>query len=265
MQVFEDEHQRPLVRDRLEKAAPCGERLVAPVTGSLVALQPRERPQMPLNPGPSAVREETLDGLPQLFARLLGTVGLENAGLGLDDLAESPERDPIPIREGAPVPPVDHPEGPALDGREELEHEAALADSGNAYDRDELGPPFAGDAGERLAQERSSCSRPTSAAPATRSTPTRARARRRSRPARAGLALGFDGIRGLELYGTLGRPVRRLVDEDRPRRRGRLEPGCGIHDVAGGHAFTCIGPCIQCDQRLAGRDADPDLQVAFLR
>ena len=55
------------------------------------------------------------------------------------------------------------------------------------------------------------------------------------------------------------------------RRRGspcsarRLQPRGGVDDVARGHALARLGPRVERDERLAGRDADADLELALLR
>ena len=40
-----------------------------------------------------------------------------------------------------------------------------------------------------------------------------------------------------------------------------MEPGAGVHDVAGGDALAGFGVRCQCDERLAGVDADPHDQA----
>ena len=45
---------------------------------------------------------------------------------------------------------------------------------------------------------------------------------------------------------------------------GRLEPGCGVDDVARRHPFAGFGTGAERDERLARRDPDPDLELAFL-
>ena len=61
----------------------------------------------------------------------------QNAGLRLDDLAERPERDPVAVRETASLAPGDELRV-GIDDALELVDEAALADSRDADEREEL-------------------------------------------------------------------------------------------------------------------------------
>ena len=155
VQVLEDEDERPLVGDRLQEAAPGGERLVAAVARRLVALEAGERTQVPLDPGGvGRVADESLDGLAKLLLGLARAVGLEDARLRLDHLAERPERHALAVRKRAAVAPVDEPVVAGLDRLEELEDEPALADPGTPTSVTSCGSRSRIDAGERLAQER---------------------------------------------------------------------------------------------------------------
>ena len=58
--------------------------------------------------------------------------------------------------------------------------------------------------------------------------------------------------------------VRRLVDEDPVDRRRGLQPGRRVDDVARGHALALGRPGAERDERLAGRDRDPNLEVTLL-
>ena len=60
------------------------------------------------------------------------------------------------------------------------------------------------------------------------------------------------------------RAVRRLVDDDAVHRRGRLEARGGVDDVAGRHPLARGRAARRADERLAGRDPDPDLQLAVV-
>ena len=47
-------------------------------------------------------------------------------------------------------------------------------------------------------------------------------------------------------------------------RRRRLEPRSGVDDVAGGHPLAGLGTRVERDERLAGGDPDPHLELALL-
>jgi hypothetical protein len=107
VEVLDNEDEGSLRRHGLEKGAPGGERLVA-IRGSFAlggSNEPRE-----LAFDPRALRsagEERLDRCGELVARRRRVVGLEDAGVCLDDLAERPQRDAFAIRQAASLSPVD--------------------------------------------------------------------------------------------------------------------------------------------------------------
>src|SRR5262249_38575182 len=80
-----------------------------------------------------AVRERALE----LRLRFLRRVGLEDAALGLDDLPQCPEGDPLPVGKTAPLTPTDEPWTIVVVG-EQLGTEAALAPPRLAHDRHQL-------------------------------------------------------------------------------------------------------------------------------
>ena len=59
-----------------------------------------------------------------------------------------------------------------------------------------------------------------------------------------------------------GRALRRLIDQDAVLRRRGLQTCSGVDDIAGRHALSLARAGIERDERLAGRDADPDPQIA---
>ena len=59
------------------------------------------------------------------------------------------------------------------------------------------------------------------------------------------------------------RSVRRLVDKNAVDRRCRLQARGGVDDVSRGHAFSCVGLCIELNERLARRDADSELEAVI--
>ena len=65
-------------------------------------------------------------------------VGLQDPGLGLHDLSERPEADPVPVRQAPSLPPRDE-LGELIDVASELPDETRLAEPRLGDDRDELG------------------------------------------------------------------------------------------------------------------------------
>ena len=109
----------------------------------------------------------------------------------------------------------------------------------------------------------SSRSRPTSSerASCATSTPKRACAATAVQTRdRLRLALRLDGLGRLVVDGGRGRSVRRLVDDDAVDRCRALQPCRGVDDVAGGHALAGVGLGVEPDERLAGGDADSQLE-----
>ena len=104
MEVFEDEHERPLLGCRLEQPPPGGERLLALRT--LRALEADEGTRMAGEPLPlPLVLRERLDHRGELLLRRRRIVGLEDPGVRLDDLAERPEAHALAVGEGAALAP----------------------------------------------------------------------------------------------------------------------------------------------------------------
>ena len=208
-------------------------------------LQPLARPSPPA----TASRE--------LRGGFVGRVGLEDSGVGLHDLAERPERDAVPVREAAALPPVDE-LGPVVDPGAELREQAGLADAGLAGDRDELDLRLADHALERVleqtqlavaADERRRRGRfGVDAEPAA--SPTRAR----QVAHRLALALQLEGRQLVVADRLPRRPVRVLVDDEAADRRRALEARGGVDDVAGGDALAGTRLGAELDDCLAGGD-----------
>ena len=137
--VLDDEDERALLGETLEEAAPGGERLVPAIAAELrFAGEPEEREEMRLDTRLVAgAGERVLDDLVDLRGDLLRRVLLEDAGLRLDDLAERPQRDPVAVGEAAALAPGDE-LGVGVDDALELVDEPALADPGDADEREEL-------------------------------------------------------------------------------------------------------------------------------
>jgi len=82
---------------------------------------------------PLPVRPAPRDHLGQLGRRLVGGVGLQDPGVGLDDLAQRPEGHPLAVGQAAALAPGDQ-VGGLVEPPAELGHQAALADPGLAGD-----------------------------------------------------------------------------------------------------------------------------------
>ena len=116
----------------LEEPAPGGEQLLALGRGG--GLDPEQRQQPLAEPRAlGALGKHRVE----LRRRDLGRVGLQDPGVGLDDLAERPEGDPLAVRQAPALPPGDE-LGPGVDVGAELGDDPALAEPGLADDRDEL-------------------------------------------------------------------------------------------------------------------------------
>ena len=257
VQVLEDEHRLPLLRPALEQPPPGRERLLL-----RRGLTPRadQREQARLEPGEVGIVRR--QGLLELRLHLLGEVGLEDPALGLDDLAERPEGDPLPVGKAAALTPADE-SGPLLDVREELGAEAALADSRLADDCHELAGALLRGALEGADQERllelAADERGRVRAGDVSSEP-RASRERAVEGERLRLALDHHGVELLVLEDALGRSIGRLRDGDAVDGCGALQAGGGVDDVPGDDPLTFLRTCPEGDDRLARVDADAHLE-----
>ena len=112
------------------------------------------------------------------------------------------------------------------------------------------------------------CSRPTSSERDSCSTSTPGRARTWSASHtgdRLGLAFRLHRGRFGELDRVARRPVRRLVDEHAVDRRGALQAGCRVDDVARGHAFAGARLRVEPHERLTRRDPHAKLELVLER
>jgi hypothetical protein len=145
----------------------------------------------------------------------------------------------------------------------ELRHEPRLADPGDPEKGEELRLVLAPDTIERPSEQRqlllATHQRCVARLPAGH---RRAGSNRVPHADRVALALRHHGRRVVELDRPLGRPASRLVDKDAAGRCGRLQAGGGVDAVAGGRVLASLDLRVEGDQRLAGGDADVDLQVA---
>jgi len=71
------------------------------------------------------------------------------------------------------------------------------------------------------------------------------------------LALEVHGAEWLIVKHLSSRPPGRLTDHDPAHWGNCLQAGGGVHHIAGDHALPGLRPSAQCDNRLAGADADP--------
>ena len=208
MEILEDEDEWALVGERLEEAPPGSERLPL-ASPPPVARLPDERAQMRDRPLGVFV-EQLLDRTRRAFLGLLVVVGLEDAGLRLDHLAERPVADAFAVGQRASLPPGRQLPA-ALDRLEELVDETALADSRHADERDELRRACRRARSNASTSCSSSRSRPTSGVRSgVRSTPKRARASTTSQTGdRLLLALRLDRLRarGTRSYRAVARYV----------------------------------------------------------
>ncbi len=121
MQVVDHQHGGVLRSQPVEKAPPGGEGLLLR-SGFAAGAHQRGEPC----PEPRPVGFVLGDGLVELGHGRLRGVRLEDAALGLDDLAERPEGDPLAVRETPALAPADQSRA-LLDVRKQLGAEAGLA------------------------------------------------------------------------------------------------------------------------------------------
>src|SRR5438034_5169599 len=107
VQVLEQEDERTLRGDGLEVASPRRERLLTARAGA-VRRNTEQRREAGANPLLlRRLRHDALDAGCELCRCGVGFVRLENPRLGLHDLAQRPEGDPLAVREAAALAPVD--------------------------------------------------------------------------------------------------------------------------------------------------------------
>ena len=106
VEILEDEHERPLLGERLQEAAPRRKRLVAPIGADPVCLQADEWTEVALEPvGVRAVEAGCRDRLAELRSGVAYVVRVEHAGLRLHDLRERPEAHSLAVRQRATLAP----------------------------------------------------------------------------------------------------------------------------------------------------------------
>ena len=154
--------------------------------------------------------------------------------------------------------------GPVVEAAGELGQQAALADARLADDEGEPGLRVRGGLVEQRPQGGELLLAPDEGGGEAAQLGAGARQRRRGDPGRErlGLALERRRVAGLEGEDPLGGGVRRLADGDRHRRGGRLQARRHVDGVAGEEALAGGRVDVEAHQRLAGVDADADLDGA---
>jgi hypothetical protein len=269
VQVLEDEDQRISLGESLEESAPGCERLRLAVGAGLGRLLGKadERAEVVLHPlRIRGVLDELGDDVSEFPLRFLLRIGLEDAGVGLHHLAEGPVGHALAVGKATPLAPEDE-LGQDVDRREQLGDEPALADPRDADERDELRRLLLRCSLEGASKQVELLVAPheeRAAGPPNVHSEARPRIDGLPDRDRLGLALGFDGI-VIQIRDCLsGRAARRLVDEDSVGRSGGLQARRRVDDVARRHSLTLRRPGPQRDERLAGGDSDPQLELALL-
>ena len=132
MQILEHEHRRPLLGDQLQPSPPRREQLFPLCRRGRLDSQQRQQ---------SLAKPGSLLALGQHHLQLRGDgdriVRFEDPRVGLHDLPERPECDPLAIRQRPPLPPG-HQTRPCVDVGAQLGHDPALAKAGLAHHRHQL-------------------------------------------------------------------------------------------------------------------------------
>jgi hypothetical protein len=265
VQVLHHQHGGALLGQRLQEPPPAGERLPLPLAAQLPgALQPHERTQVSGDPGRLlTVADHVGDGPGELGLGRLGRIGFEDAGLGLDDLAQRPQRHPLPIRKAAALPPGGQLRL-ALDQLQQLEHQPALAHPGDPDQGHQLGGLLGAGPGQGVRQQ------PELPIPADQGgsgglgdvhPQAGPRRQRLPHPDRVRLALGRHRLRLAVLDRPFGGPEGALVDQDPVGRGGGLQPGSGVDHVPRGHPLALDRSGVQHHQRLPGGHPHPHMQI----
>ena len=255
MQILEDKHRRAPVGDVLEEPSPGREQLLA--FGGRRRFdteqweQPLAEPCAALALGKYALEFGLGDGR---------GVGLQDPGMGLEDLSQRPIRDALSVREASPLAP-DGDVGRAVEVRPELGDDPALPDPGFADDGDEL-DATPGDRLLEYAPEDREVHLATDewGVVRTREVGAQVRTRRDRMEDADGLGLAFEGCRR-QLLVVEDRRCCLVCGEahrDTHLRGDRLDPRRGIDRIAGEQPLSRTGSDAQAHQRLTTADADPE-------
>ena len=195
-------------------------------------------------------RTAVLNGSLQLCLGLVCPVRIQRADMCLDHVRERRERRCV-VGERPALTPVDDLRK-VLHIVEQLAHQSALADPGNAGNRHEFQPPVlactlqCGDQCRPVALTVDQRRRMLAAHILSTSRPGlyRLPGRHRARLAAHGL------VANLAVHDLVdGEPVRGLVDEDAVLGRGRLKSRGGVDDVSSNRRLARARPCMRVDQR----------------
>ena len=195
----------------------------------------------------------------QLFEGFEGRVRLEDAGLGLHDLTERPERDAVAVRQAPSLAPADEIR-PAVDFLAELPDESALSDAGLGDDGDELRRRLAEGTRERLAEQRElGVAADEEGLGSEVGVHPEAAARRRRSPHRYRILLAFrrDRLERLEADRALRRAHRGCVHDHRADRGCSLQARGGVDNVARDDSLASLGSCSQGDDGLTRGHCGP--------
>ncbi len=208
--------------------------------------------------GRDLLGQQVSTGLPHLLHREVRRVGVEDAGVALQDLRERPVRHAVAVRQ-APSPEDQRCGIHALGRVEELTREPGLADAGVAVEGHEVRTtiprhPFV-DAAQHIELSIAPDHRCGEAGDAARPRPGLPEQAERADP--IALALEFQLAVILEREPTRGTGGA-LGHQHGARVGGRLEAGCGVHGVAGHHRLA--GLRRRHRQHIPGVHADADLQ-----
>ena len=153
-----------------------------------------------------------------------------------------------------------------LDRLEELEDQAALADTRHSDERDELRLLLANNARQRLAQQTQLVCSPDERRAAL-ALDTDACEWPHCLPSRHRLGFPFrqNRSRRLVLDRALRRTVRLLVNKDCVDGSTRLEASCRVDDVTGRNRLTRFRARAEGDEGLSGGDADPHFSLSLFR
>jgi hypothetical protein len=247
------ENRRAACGERLEIATPGRERLLSGHPGDLV-LHSDERREAIDDPG--AVRlVDDLGHSADLLESRARRVRLEHAGLGLDDLSERPERDPVAVGQAAPLAPA-HDVRATVDLLAELPDETALSHARFGDHRDKLRRRLTQGTENVSTRSASSDPRPTNRSrhAGSVSTPKRLRAFTARHTAIGSFfpfaATGSSGSNSMALPTDR---VCRHVDDHSTDRCRRLQACRRVHDIPGDDSLSPLRSCAEGHDRLARR------------